>query len=309
VLASQAAVVRPRWTTASFLLYAGGFVVLAATAQAFGLLADDYGDAGFAGWTALIFVLLTALAVSFHGAGKWIAAGIFAFSAVIAWGVFVGALEAWFGWLPRRLQPFHGFHLGLLLIPLLVLAVALAALRILRFPLLVVPVVAATYYFVTDLISGGGNWSAVVTLLYGLVLYAIAVAVDAGPARPYGFWLHAAAGVAVGGAFVFFGKWPLIAVAGLAFIAVAVATRRSSYAVLGAYGLYLSTIHFAGKWSGEDLAFYPYLPFFLFFPFEQSFYYTSGTGDEWVVPLTFAFLGFLLVAIGLLLERRDRATV
>jgi hypothetical protein len=316
VLAAQGAVAQPRWTSASFLLYAGGIIVLVAGAQSLQQLAEDYGDAAFVGWTALDLVLLTALALAFRAAGRWIAAGVFAVSAVLAWGAFVGALEAWFGWLPEAFRPFRGFHLALLLLVLLVLLAALVALRVFRFPLILVLVVVAAWYFVSDLLSSGGNWSAVVTLLVGLAFYAAALSVDGGPARPYGFWLHVAAGLTVGGALLFFwhrsdANWALVAVASLVYVVVAVATSRSTYAVLGAYGLYLAAIHFAGEWSGRSVELLPYLPFYLLFPLTGGgfFYYDEGSsgGSEWALPLTFAFLGFLLVALGLLLERRDAA--
>jgi hypothetical protein len=316
VLAPQGAVVQPRWTSASFLLYAGGIVVLAAAGQALADLAHDYGDAAFAGWAALVFVLLAAFAVAFHGSGRWVAAGVFAVSAVVGWGVFVGALEEWFGWFPHASTPLHGFHVAVLLLALLVLLAALAALRVFRFPLLVVVVVAATWYFVTDLISNGGNWSAVVTLLVGLFYFFVVRSVDAGPARPYAFWLHVAAGIAVGGALLTFwhesdGDWALVAIAALAYVAVAAAVRRTSYAVLGAYGLYLAAIHFASEWSdaGESAGFYPYLPFFLLYPVTQGFDYGSSGRNDWAAPLTYAFLGFLLVGLGLLLERQRAAAV
>ena len=58
MLAPQGAVVQPRWTSASFLLYAGGIVVLVAAAQSLQQLAEDYGDAAFVGWAALDLVRL-----------------------------------------------------------------------------------------------------------------------------------------------------------------------------------------------------------------------------------------------------------
>ena len=83
--------------------------------------------------------------------------------------------------------------------------------------------------------------------------------------------------------------------------------RRTSYAVLGAYGLYLGAIHFASEWSGsgESSAFLPFLPFFLLYPVTGGLYYGSSGRNEWAAPLTYAFLGFLLVGIGLVLERRQ----
>jgi hypothetical protein len=306
----ERAVAQPRWTSATFLLYTGGVIVLAAAVQSLGLLAQDYGNPAFAGWSALIFAGLAVLALAFRRIGSWIAAGVFAVSAVVAWGVLVAALETWFGWLPHDYVQFRGFHVGVLLLVLLVLLAALVALRALRFPLLVALVAVASWFFVTDLISGGGNWSAVVTLLLGGAFLAAALIVDGGPSRPYGFWLHAAAGVAVAGALLWFwhdgdADWALVAVAGLAYVAVAALTRRSSYAVLGAYGLYLAAVHFASEWSGQGIEAFGYLPFLLFFPFLEGAFYEAGKGGRgWAAPLTFAFLGFLLVVLGLLLERR-----
>ena len=50
------------------------------------------------------------------------------------------------------------------------LIAALVARQIFRFPLLMLIVVGLTWFFVTDLISGGGDWTAVVTFVIGLVV-------------------------------------------------------------------------------------------------------------------------------------------
>ena len=242
--------------------------------------------------------------------GSWIAGGVFAFLAVLAWGLLVGALELWLGWLGSQKSAFGGFHAGTLLLVLLVAAASLAALRRLRFPLLVVPAIVGVWYFVTDLISGGGNWSAVVTLLVGLVLFVRAQSVAARDDRPHAFWLHVAAGVAVGGALLWFWHeddldWSLVAVVALAYIAVAALVSRSSYAVLGAYGLYLAATHFATEWSHSEYSTLEYLPLLLLSPFTFGLSVDVGPhGHAYAAPLTFAFLGFLLVVVGLVLERR-----
>jgi hypothetical protein len=311
-------VAQPRWSNASFLLYAGGLIVLGAAVEALTQLGRDYSDVAFVGWAALVFGVFAAFALLFRRIGSWIAGGIFAFSAVAGWGVLVGALERWFGWLPHETPSFSGFHAGLLLLALFVLAGALVALRSFRFPLLVGPVVAACWYFATDLVSGGGNGSAVVALVVGLVLFRVARAVDAGAARPYGFWLHVAAGVAVAGALLWFWHssdtdWALVAVAGILYIWVAEVVKRSSYAVLGAYGLYLVATHFADKWSRAATSLLDVLPYLFLTPFlgfgSDLGGVTPRGGRDWAAPLTFAFLGFVLVGIGLLLERRHARTM
>ena len=187
-------VVRARWSSSSFLLYAGGLVVLLAAEWALTVLATDYGSAGLSGWAALVTVVLLAIAVVLRRGGRLVAAGVFAFVAVLAFAVLVGALERWWGWLPSSATAFGGTHWGLFLAELAVVAAALAALRVFRFPLLVAIVAGLGWYLVTDLVSNGGDWSATVTFLVGAVFLGIALRLDRGPARPYGFWLHVAAG-------------------------------------------------------------------------------------------------------------------
>ena len=309
--ASPREVVQPRWTSGSFLVYAAGAFVLVALARSLTVLARHYGDAAFVGWTALMLFALVALATTFRRAGSRVAEGVFAVVAVVGWGAFLAALERWFGWLPGNYRPLRGFHLGVFLLVALVLAAAIAALLRLRFPLLVALVAAASGFFVSDLISNGGNWSAVVILLLGLAFYAAALVVDGRPPRPYAFWLHVAAGVAVGGALLWFWHesntdWALVAAAGVAYVAIAALTRRSSYAVLGAVGLYLAAIHFVEKWSGQASDAVAVVSFLVFQPFYENGYYEGPERHvhDWAAPLTYAFLGFLLVALGLLHERR-----
>ena len=150
---------------------------------------------------------------------------------------------------------------------------------------------------VTDLLSNGGGWSAVVTLLVGLFYLLIALAVDAGPRRPYGFWLHLAAGLLIGGSLLWFWhggniEWALIAIAAVVYVFFAEATGRSSWAVLGAIGLLLASIHFALEWTHVRVVF---------------FSGGSAADRPWVSPLVFTCLGAVLVGLGLILARRSSA--
>jgi hypothetical protein len=231
-----------------------------------------------------------------------VAAGIFALLSVAAFGVVVGALESWWGWLPKSPSPFGGFHAGRLLLVLLVLAASLVALRIFRFPFLVLPAVASAWYLVTDAISDGGNWSAIVTALVGLVFLLTGAAVERGRRSPYGFWLHVAAGLAIGGGALFFwhrtdGDWATVCVIGLVFVAVAAGTGRSSWAVLGAIGLLVAGGHFAIAWSRAGS--------FFFLGSETP----SSAPRGWVPGAVYAFVGFLLVLLGLIVERRRRGAL
>ncbi len=291
-------VLHPRWSAWSFLVYAGGLALLGATGAWLTYLAAHSGSAGYAGWSLVVLALLGALATGLRRRAHRVAAGVLAFVAVIAFVAFLSALWTWFGWESASpTSSFHGFHLARLLLEALWLVAALVALRTFRFPLLVAQVVLAAWVVVTDLLSNGGGWSAVVTLFVGLVYLAIAFAVDAGAARPYGFWLHLAAGVLIGGSLLWFWhggnvEWTLITIAAVLFVFFSQAADRSSWAVLGAIGLLFASVHFALEWTHVRLIFF-----------------TGGSAAErpWVSPLVFTCLGLVLVGLGVALSRRAPA--
>ena len=100
---------------------------------------------------------------------------------VALFGAFV---DRWFGWvrLARRTSsPFSGFHVARLSLELLGSLAALVALRPSASRCSCSGRRSLTWFFVTDLLSGGGDWSAVVTLFVGLVFLAVA---PAGRRRP-----------------------------------------------------------------------------------------------------------------------------
>ena len=283
-------VLKPRWTSASFLLYAGGLTVLGSAVGALVYLSRSYGDGALVLWTLLVLAVLYALAHAFRIRDRWIAAGVFAFASVIAWAAFIYALWVWFGWLHSTSfsHPFEGFSVARLSFALLVIAACIDDGRRFRFPFISLITVFAVWYFVTDLISGGGNWSTWVTLIIGLIYLAAAGANDSASS----FWWHLGAGVLIGGALLKWWHvsdldWALISVAALFFVGVSYASKRSSWAVLGAVGLFLAGSHFAVEWSKGT---------------------TSILGvrnpRDWVPYAVFAFVGFLLVALGL--RRRGR---
>ena len=283
---------RASWSSASFLLYAGGIVILLATGALLGTLGSDYGDAAFAGWSILVFVVLGDLAVGARFTGRPRTAGLFALSAVVALAVVVGALEEWAGWLAHTDAPFEGFHVSHFLIELTLLIGAMAARRIFRFPMLVFLAAGTAWFFVTDVLSNGGNWSATVTLLFGLTAMLLGVSVD----RVYGFWVHVVAGLTIGGALLWFSHssdldWTLIGLASLVYVAIASGLGRSSYAVLAAIGLFLTTTHFVDKWFAP-------LPIPFFYLEEDS------AGRAWATALSYAVYGLVLMLLGLWLARR-----
>jgi hypothetical protein len=213
---------------------------------------------------------------------------------VALFAVFVGALENWWGWLPGD-SPLHGFHWGLLLLEIVTLVAALRALRVFHHPLLVLAAAGVGWYLVADLLSSGGNWSAWVSLLYGLVLLMVA----SGANRVYAFWLHVVSGVTIGGALLFFwheSDWNfvLIALVGLLYILFGAGRRRSSWTVLGAVGLLLTTVHFVDKWFGDVN------------PITLLFGLSEKAKHPVAQPLGFVVLGSAYVVLGVLVARRER---
>jgi hypothetical protein len=282
--------VRAPWTSASFLLYAGGITIVVATGGLLGILGGEYSNAAFVGWSALVLVTLAVLAFGARAAGRPRAAGLFAVSAVISFAVFVGALEEWFGWLAHTERPFSGFHVSHLLIELALLVAAAIARRTFRFPLLVLVSTGAGWFFVTDLVSNGGNWSTTVTLLFGLAAMLVGLSAD----RVYGFWVHVVAGVTAGGALVTFWHtsdtdWILIAIASFAYVLLGSGLGRSSYVVLAAVGLFLTTTHFVFKWFG---------------PGRVRFFSEGERGHPWAAALSYVVYGLVLILLGLWLARR-----
>jgi hypothetical protein len=233
---------------------------------------------------------------------------------VVSVVVFAGALLNWFGWFDGTDFPFGGFDLARLFLELLALVASAFALAVFRFPLLVLFLAASTYFFVADLISNGGDWTAIVSILVGFVFLAAAVGIDLGESSYYGLWLHVAAGLAIGGGLLWFlhdgdVDFILVAVLALAYMAIGDGFARSSWIVLGAWGLLQAAEHFATKWSTVgDFLFY-FLPFPLF-PFQEaSFEEKATSAHEWVGPLVFVAAGLLFMAVALFLARRRRDNV
>ena len=289
-------IVKPTWSSWSLLVYTGGLTVLGAAVSALGYLSSQYGDAAYAGWSLVVLLILTAIAFRFRDIQR-VTAGVFAFVSVAMFVAFVDAVWKWWGWSngASGSSPFAGFHLGRLVEELLVLLVAVWAVKAFRFPLLVVWVATFSWLFVTDVLSSGGNWSAWVSIAVGLVLLLVGLALDGGDRRPYGFWVHVVSGLTIGGALLYFWHagnwhWSLIGISGLVFIWAATMTRRSSWAVLGALAILGAATHYTVEWWRRGV------------PFLSSV--QPGSSRGWVPPVVFAVAGFILVTLGLGVSRR-----
>ena len=208
----------------------------------------------FFGWSLLVWAVIGVVAVGFELAGERVAAGLFAFVSLIAFSVAAGSFEDLIGILDDdNAGPFEGFRIGILLLALIVITAGFILLARFRFPLLVLPVTLVSWFFLVDLVSGGGTWSAIVSIFVGFVL----MLVGAGADRAYGFWIHVVAGLATGGAFLYLWnsatwEWILIGLIALFYFVLAGGFDRSSYAVFGAIGLLLAWTHFVEKWTDTD---------------------------------------------------------
>lgn len=288
--------IHPRWSTWSFLVYASGLVALVALEGWWTYFASQWSDAGFAAGALGLFAVAAAVAAAFRRTAHPVSAGVYALLSVLAFSAFLGALWTWFGW--ARLSSasgFEGFHVSRLLIVLCSFAAAAVALRIFRFPLLLVPAIFTGWYFVTDFLSNGGWWSAIVTIAVGLFLLVAALVVDDGPNRAYGMWLHVGAGMLAGGAILYFlhggsVEWALVAVAAVGYILFADVVGRASWAVLGTLGLLIASGYFALRWTHVQLLFF------------------NGGNDTvraWVSPLVASCTALVLLALGLRSGRRS----
>jgi len=289
--------VRAPWSSASFLHYVGALIVLVAAIGLLSSLSDDYGKAAFVGWSLLVLFVVAALAAGYERAGLRIVAGLFGFITLAVFIVFVGAFEVWIHLLGADDEPIGGFHFGLLLLYAIAFFAAIVTIARFKFPLPVTVVALAAWLFVVDLISNGGTWSAIVSVFVGLFLLLIGAAVD----RTYGFWLHVAAGLAIGGAFLYvwhssWWEWVLIGLAALVFYLFAAALDRSSYAVLATIGLLLTASHFIEDWVGIDM-------------FPTPFYEGPSASHPWARALLYAVFGLILVGIGFSFERRRQPLV
>ncbi len=295
-------VARARWSSSSFLLYAGAFVVLVAAVALLSWLASEHSDGAFFGWSALVFFVIAVVAIGFEAAGERVTAGLFAFVSLVMFSIWVGSFEDLIGILDADDGPFEGFRWGLLLFDLVIITASLILLARFRFPLLVLPAVFMSWFFLVDLVSGGGNWSAVVSIIVGFFL----MLVGAGADRTYGFWVQFVAALAMGGGFIYLWhgstwEWILIGLIALVFFLLAGGLDRSIYAVLGAIGLFGAWTYFVQKWTDAEVS----TP--IDGPLTPGFSTESGESNVWGAALLYALFGLALVAIGLWLERRRPA--
>jgi hypothetical protein len=283
--------IKPVWTSASFLVYTGGLTVLVGGLLALGYLNGHYGKGAEAGWALLVLVILYVLAHALRVAGRQIAAGIFAFTAVLAWAAFLVFLFQWWGWHGVN-GSFEHWSWAREALWLLILASAWDDRRRFDFPFIRVISAIVGWLFVIDSITSGGTFTAVVTLFVGIAYLVWGTIVR----TPSTFWLHLVGGLLIGGAIIYWahtgdGEWAAVSIAALCFVLIAYATRRSSWAVIGTIGFFAATTHYlVGSPTAIGESIFGGAP-----PPHVS---------PWAPALAFGLLGFWLVLLGLLGRQR-----
>jgi hypothetical protein len=277
---------KPVWKTSSFLVYTGGLTVLGAAIAALSYLSRHYGSGAETGWAALVLVVLYAVAHWFRVRGRWLASGIFAFASVIAWGAFVAIAWRWFGWLGPSGGSFSHFSFARLSLEFLVLVAAWDDRRRFAFPFISLISAVVGWVFIIDLISSGGTWTRVVTLIVGLFYLMIGSVSD----QPSAFWHHVVGGALIGGVLLDWWHtsdtdWALISAVSLIYVAIAYTTKRSVWAVFATIGFLGATIHYLYGAASPSLL---------------SRHSIAG----WSPSVAFACLGFWLVLLGVAGRRR-----
>jgi hypothetical protein len=285
---------KPTWTSASFLVYTGGLTVILGGLLALEYLSHRYGKGEQAGWALLVLVVLYVLAHAFRAAGRQLAAGIFAFAAVLAWAAFLVFLFEWWGWNGVN-GSFHHWSWAREALWLLILAAAWDDRRRFGFPFIRLISAIVGWVFVIDTITGGGTFTAAVTLLVGIAYLAWGTV----HRTPSSFWLHLVGGLLIGGAILYWahtgdGEWAGVSIAAVIFVGIAYATRRSSWAVLGTIGFFAATAHYL---VGSPTA------------IGESVFGGEAPPhvSPWAPALAFGLLGFWLVLLGILGRQRRTA--
>ena len=299
------------WSSSAFLFYLGAFVILFSSIWLLDSLDGSGHDFGLVAWATLMLVAFGAAALLLRRAGMTILAGLAAFIGLFVFSAWVGSTLDWAGLRPEGNDNFFhtDFELAYLVLEVLTAAAGLWALRVFRFPLLVLPVASILLYGFVDNVSlltsdPGNEAHAVVSVVAGLLLVAGGIWLDREGRDPYAFWLHVVGGLTVGGGILeLLGNgdlfensdwaWALGGLISLAYIAAARLLARSSYAVIGAIGVLAVGTYFIEKWYS-----------FISVPF----LFEGSGGDEarWKAAVSYIVLGVVLVALGVLIDRGNR---
>jgi hypothetical protein len=285
---------RPRWSTASALVYIGGFVVLSATGTLFGILGESQGEWALAGYALVAGALALGVALLLQQRERDVAAGLVATLAVIFVTVSVAAFLSAIGIVDADGE---GYDPTVHIVEAAILVAALLALYRFRAPLLVLVIGLTVFVTLLDIASTipWDSSETVAALVVGALFVIAGVVLDRLGREPYGFWPHLIGALAVGGAVLDLVAeegdwgWAVIGVVSLAYVAVAHILERSFYAVIGAVGILATTTYFTFDVVGLATT---------VVPFGEG----GGTGadvEPWQVASWFIVAGLLIGLLGL----------
>lgn len=289
--------VRPIWSSASALVYIGSLVALVATLVLLGLLQDAHGDWALVGYAALAAAVALVLALLLDRAGRAVAAGVGATLGVVFLTLLTASLLNALGALDADVGDYQP---ATLVVEGVTIAAALGALRRYRTPLLVLPAALAFWVAVADLgsLASWDDAGALLSIVAGVALAAAGVVADRSGRAPYGFWLHAVGGLAAGGGVLALVGgdlgWGLVGLLALGYVLLAYGLGRSSYAVLGAVGILITTTYFVVDPLGLIGGFVP------FAPVAESEDGLTG----WQIALSYVAAGLVIALLGVLARLR-----
>ncbi len=239
------------FSTTGFSRYGGGFLL--ATALIYGLV---FAGAGVALWRRsgplhILGGLLVTVAVTMAPLATYAVQDLMNW-----WGtVPPGDYRAFYIWVKQGWVPMD----------LATVVVGTAALSIIRFPFLVMPIAVALLFLSQDLahwVAGEGHWEHYrqVMMAFGLGVLAIAWAIDVRAKKDFAFWLH------LFGLFSFWGGLTSLdshselgrlgyAALNIVLIGFSVFLDRRAYAAFGAFGVALYLGHLAESVFKDSLMF------------------------------------------------------
>jgi hypothetical protein len=262
-----------RFDTPNFLFYFGAIVAIAATGFFVGLGWERRGPTFMFIASVGFLAFYAAASFVFLRRGLFTPGGLFAAMAVSVVPLVVYAFERLTGWWPED-QPraYEAFHQEILAswvaMELITIAVGIAVLAYVRFPLILAPVAFAVWYLSMDLapLFFGEDVTEDerigVSIVVGLLMLASGLALDWREARRIAFWAHFFGLLILLGTLCWLTfehydrlTWTLVTVVSFATALASIPLQRTTYVVFGALGLLATTCYWIHEVFEDSLIF------------------------------------------------------